>query len=39
LKWLVWALVVFSAAVGLALILRFNDGNVAILWPPYRIDI
>lgn len=39
MKWLVWALVVFSAAVGLALILRFNDGNVAILWPPYRIDV
>lgn len=39
MKWLVWALVVFSAAVGLALILRFNDGNVAVLWPPYRIDI
>lgn len=39
MKWLVWALIVFSAAVGLALVLRFNDGNVAILWPPYRIDI
>jgi HemY protein len=39
LKWLVWALVVFSSAVGLALVLRFNEGNVAILWPPYRIDV
>lgn len=39
MKWLVWALIVSSAAVGLALVLRFNEGNVAILWPPYRIDI
>jgi len=30
---------VISAAVGLALLLRFNSGNVAILWPPYRIDV
>ncbi len=39
MRWLVWALVVFASAVALALVLRFNDGNVAILWPPYRIDI
>lgn len=39
MKWLVWALVVFAGAVALALLLRFNDGNVAVLWPPYRIDI
>lgn len=30
---------VISAAVGLALLLRFNSGNVAIMWPPYRIDV
>ncbi len=39
MRWLVWALVVFASAVALALLLRFNDGNVAVLWPPYRIDI
>lgn len=30
---------VITAAVGLALLLRFNSGNVAIMWPPYRIDV
>ncbi len=25
--------------MGAALLLRFNHGNVAILWPPYRIDM
>ncbi len=39
MRWLVWALVVFAGAVGLALLLRFNDGNVAVLWPPWRIDV
>lgn len=28
-----------SAAVGLALLMRFNHGNVAVLWPPWRIDL
>lgn len=32
-------ILVVSAAVGLALLLRFNSGNVAILWPPYRVDL
>ncbi len=32
-------ILVISAAVGLALLLRFNSGNVAILWPPYRVDL
>ena len=39
MRWVVWLLIAFAAAVGLALLLRFNQGNVAILWPPYRIDI
>jgi len=38
-RWVVWILLVFAAAVGLALLVRFNHGNVAILWPPYRIEI
>ena len=38
MRWLVWILLIVSAAVGLALLMRFNHGNVAILWPPYRID-
>ncbi len=32
-------ILVVSAAVGLALLLRFNSGNVAIMWPPYRVDV
>jgi len=35
----VWALLIVSAAVGLAMLMRFNHGNVAVLWPPYRIDV
>jgi HemY protein len=30
---------VLSAAVALALLMRFSDGNLALLWPPYRVDI
>jgi HemY protein len=29
----------FALAVGLAVIARFSNGNVAIFWPPYRIDL
>lgn len=39
MRWMVWLLVAFAAAVGLALLVRFNHGNVAILWPPYRIEV
>jgi HemY protein len=39
MRWVVWLLVAFAAAVGLSLLMRFNHGNVAILWPPYRIEI
>ena len=32
-------LLVLTVAVALALLMRVNDGNVAVLWPPYRIDV
>ncbi|MCC7059366.1 MAG: heme biosynthesis protein HemY, partial [Burkholderiaceae bacterium] len=35
----IWSLLVVSVAVGLAMLMRFNDGNVAVLWPPYRVDV
>ncbi len=35
----VWLILVLSAAVGLALLLHFQNGNVSILWAPYRIDL
>lgn len=38
MRWVVWILLIFASAVGLALLMRFNHGNVAILWPPYRVD-
>ena len=39
MRWVIWTLLVISTAVGLALLMRFNHGNVAILWPPYRVDV
>lgn len=39
MRWMVWTLLIVSAAVGLALLMRFNHGNVAVLWPPYRVDV
>jgi HemY protein len=36
---MVWLLVAFACAVGLALLMRFNHGNVAVLWPPYRVEM
>ncbi|MEN9316224.1 MAG: hypothetical protein RIS35_2617 [Pseudomonadota bacterium] len=38
MRWVVWLLLLLVSAVGLALLMRFNHGNVAILWPPYRVD-
>lgn len=35
----IWLLLAFAGAVILALVLRLNHGNVAILWPPYRIEL
>jgi len=32
-------LVLFAAAVGLALAAHFNPGNVVVFFPPYRIDL
>ena len=39
MRWLVWALLLFAAAVGIALVARFSHGNIAILWPPYKVDL
>jgi HemY protein len=35
----IWSMLIVSAAVGLAMLMRFNHGNVAVLWPPYRVDV
>ena len=34
-----WILGLFATAVGLAVLVRFNAGNVVFFWPPYRVDI
>lgn len=36
---LIWSLLIISAAVGLGMLMRLNHGNVAVLWPPYRVDV
>jgi HemY protein len=39
MRWLIRIFLVVSLGVGLAILMRFNHGNVAILWPPYRLDL
>src|SRR5450759_4275114 len=34
-----WLLSLFATAVGLAVVARFNPGNVVLFYPPYRIDL
>jgi HemY protein len=34
-----WLLVLFATAIGLAVLARFNPGNVVLFYPPYRIDV
>ncbi|MEK9721303.1 MAG: heme biosynthesis HemY N-terminal domain-containing protein [Quisquiliibacterium sp.] len=39
MRWLIRILLIVSLGVGLAILMRFTHGNVAILWPPYRVDL
>lgn len=39
MRWVVWVLLIFASAVGLAMLMHFNHGNVAVFWPPYRADL
>ncbi len=39
MKWLGWTLLLALLAVALALLAQFNDGNVVLMLPPYRIDL
>ena len=39
LRGAIWLFLAFAGAVVLALVLRSNHGNIAILWPPYRIEL
>jgi len=38
MRWLIWSILLFAAAVAVALLARVSVGNVAIFWPPYRVD-
>ena len=39
MRWLAWTVLAFAVAVGLALLMRFNHGNVIVFWPPYRLEV
>ncbi len=39
MRFFLWLLFIFAAAVGLAVVARFNPGNVVFFYPPYRIDL
>lgn len=39
MRFFIWLLIIFAAAVGLAAVARFNPGNVVFFYPPYRIDL
>jgi len=35
----IWLLILFASAIGLAVLARFNPGNVVLFYPPYRVDL
>lgn len=39
MRWLTWSLLLALLAATAALVLQLNAGNVALLLPPYRIDV
>lgn len=34
-----WLLLLFATAIGLAVLARYNPGNVVLFFPPYRVDL
>lgn len=39
MRFLLRLLLLFAAAAGLAVLARFNPGNVVVFYPPYRVDL
>ena len=39
MRFFLWLLTLFAAAIGLAVLARFNPGNVVLFYPPYRVDL
>ncbi len=37
-RFFLWLVGLFAAAIGLAVLARFNPGNVVLFYPPYRVD-
>ncbi len=39
MRFYLWLLTLFASAIGLAVLARYNPGNVVLFYPPYRIDL
>ncbi len=39
MRFALWLLAIFAAAVGIALFVTRSTGTVTLFWPPYRIDL
>ena len=39
MRFFLWILTLFATAIGLAVLARFNPGNVVFFYPPYRVDL
>jgi HemY protein len=39
MRFVLWILTLFASAIGIAVLARFNPGNVVLFYPPYRIDL
>lgn len=36
---LIWLIILFATAIGLAIAARINPGNIVLFYPPYRLDM
>lgn len=39
MRFFLWLLALFATAIGLAVLARYNPGNVVLFYPPYRADL
>ncbi len=39
MRFFLWILTLFATAIGIAVLARFNPGNVVLFYPPYRVDM
>jgi hypothetical protein len=38
MRFFIWLMILLASAIGLAVLARFNPGNVVLFYPPYRVD-